>query len=81
MDAKYNNPFDILLFLSSECIDIVHATFVGTVFIRSVGIVFVTLSDTLSVTFTSSSHTISEVSAILFNFIPFSQIHVVRFHL
>ena len=73
MDAKCNNRFDILLFLISEVIDIVTATFVDIVFITFVGILFATFSDTLSVAFIISSHTITEVSAVLVNSLPFSK--------
>ena len=49
-------------------------TFVDTVFLIFVGKAFVTIVDAVSVTFTISSDTITEMSAILFRYLPFWQI-------
>ena len=68
-------------FLSSEFTDTVLATFVDIVFVIFAGIVFVTFVDTLSVTFIILSHTIAEVSAMFFKYLPFSQVYVLRFQL
>ena len=51
------------------------------VFVRFDVIVFVTFADTLSVTFIISSYTITENSAILFKYLPFSEIDVLVFPL
>ena len=62
-----------LTFLSSDFFDTIHVAFVDTV--------FVTFVDTLSVTFIISSHSITELSAILFQYLLFPQIHVLGFQL
>ena len=49
------------------------------VLITFVAIVFVIFVDTISITVIISSHSITEVSGILFNYLPFSQIHVLGF--
>ena len=56
--VEYKNPFYIFLFLSSEI--------VGTGFVTFVDIVFITFVGTLSTAFIISSHTITELLAILF---------------
>ena len=66
MYAKNNNPLYILLFLPSEFVD----TFVD--------IVFATFIDTISITYTISSHAI-ESSTTLFGYLLFLQIHVLGF--
>ena len=63
----------IYYFLSSE--------FIKTVLVRFVGVVFVTFVDALFLAFIISSQTLTEVSAIFYKYLPFSQIHVLGFQL
>ena len=58
-----------------------YVTFVDIAFATLVGIIFLTFVDKLSVAFINSSHTITELSAILFKYLKFSQIHVLRLQL
>ena len=58
-------------FLSSE--------FIGTLFIRFVCIVFITFTDTLFVKYVISSHAITESSTTRFNYLLFSQRHMLEF--
>ena len=52
-----------------------------TIFVTFVGVVFVIFVDAISITDTDIilSHTITKVSAILFKYLLFSQIHVLGF--
>ena len=58
-----------------------YVTFVDIAFATLVGIIFLTFVDKLSVAFINSSHTITELSAIVFKYLTFSQIHVLRLQL
>ena len=55
--------------------------FVEEVFLTFVAIVFVIYVVTISITDIISSHVITEISAILFRYLPFSQIRVLEFQL
>ena len=68
--AKYRN---LLLFLLWEFIEEVLVTFVAIVFFFFV--------DTISATNTVSSHSVAEVLAILFKYLPFSQTNVLGLQL
>ena len=46
-----------------------------------VDILFATFIDTISITYIISSHTIFELSAILFKYLTFLQIHMLKFQL
>ena len=78
-----------LRFLLRKFVDKILVIFVHIVFVRFVDIVsvtfvdilFVTFVDTLLVTFTILLYTITELSIIVFKYLPFSQIHVPGFQL
>ena len=55
--------------------------FIEAVLVTFVAILFAIFVDTISITVIFSSHSITEVSAILFKYLLLSQIHVLGFQL
>ena len=75
---KCNNPFYIFLFYHFLIYQVTLLfEFIETVPVTFIDIVFVTFADTLSVVLIISSHKINESLTILFQYLLFSQIHVV----